>query len=422
MKLAEFRENPDNPSKATEEQLERLAGKLKRVPLGLTAMRIAYVTDDQGGGRMVISGNKRLRVLKKAYGDDADLPDEWFQDVTAMSPAERHEFIVAANVSDGSWDLDRLMEQYGRNELEDLMGTKAVAKLLDNLKHSRTREKRDAKTASDGTAAVDEPDSRPGAVYALGRHRLICGDCTDKAVLDRLMRGQKADPPYNINVKGATADALTIKNDNMAADDFQDFMDRTAASMEYALKPGGCFYVWRGHEPYVHNALLKAGLHEASELIWVKNQASFNMGRTDYAQRHENCSYGWKTGAQHYFSGYGRTTVDDKEVEDKSEWVRSGDVIWRDKPTRCGLHPTMKPVELIQDNVECGSREGETVLDLFCGSGTTVIACERSGRRCYGVELDPKYCDVIRKRWAEEVRGEGCDWKTETPEEPDGRG
>lgn len=100
MKLNELRENPNNPSKCTEEQLERLAGKLKRVPLGLTAIRIAYVTDAEGGGKMVISGNKRLRVLKRAFGENAEMPDEYFQDVTAMSQAERHEFIVDANVSD----------------------------------------------------------------------------------------------------------------------------------------------------------------------------------------------------------------------------------------------------------------------------------------------------------------------------------
>lgn len=122
MKLSELRENPNNPSVCTDEELERLAGKLKRVPLGLTAMRIAYVTDDAGGGKMVISGNKRLRVLKQAYGEDGELPDEYFQDVTAMSEAERHEFIVSANVSDGEWDLDKLLEQYGKDELKDLMG------------------------------------------------------------------------------------------------------------------------------------------------------------------------------------------------------------------------------------------------------------------------------------------------------------
>jgi len=130
MRLNELRENPNNPSKCSEEDLERLAGKLKRVPLGLTAMRIAYVTDDPEGGKMVISGNKRLRVLKRAYGEDAELPDDYFQDVTAMSEAERHEFIVAANVSDGEWDLDMLLQQYEYSELTELMDKEALDDLL----------------------------------------------------------------------------------------------------------------------------------------------------------------------------------------------------------------------------------------------------------------------------------------------------
>ena len=130
MKLNELRENPNNPSKCSPEELQRLAGKLKRVPLGLTAIRIAYVTDDPEGGKMVISGNKRLRVLKQAYGDDAELPDDYFQDVTAMSEAERHEFIVTANVSDGEWDLDRLLEQYGKEEIIDY-GLENLAKFFD---------------------------------------------------------------------------------------------------------------------------------------------------------------------------------------------------------------------------------------------------------------------------------------------------
>lgn len=130
MKLNELRENPDNPSYATEEQLDRLAQKLKRVPRGLTAMRIAYVTDDQSGCKTVISGNKRLRVLKKLYGEDAELPDEYFQDVTSMSEAERHEFIVTANVSDGNWDIDKLLGQYDKGELEDFFNEDEFTKLL----------------------------------------------------------------------------------------------------------------------------------------------------------------------------------------------------------------------------------------------------------------------------------------------------
>ena len=130
MKLNELRENPNNPSKCTDEQLERLAGKLKRVPLGLTAMRIAYVTDDPEGGKMVISGNKRLRVLKKAFGEDGELPDEYFQDVTGMSEEERREFIVDANVNDGDWDLDKLLEQYDKEELASYVGDDYVNDLI----------------------------------------------------------------------------------------------------------------------------------------------------------------------------------------------------------------------------------------------------------------------------------------------------
>ena len=112
MKLSELVENPDNPSVATDEDIKRLKGKLERVPKGLTAMRIAYVTDKIDGKKMVISGNKRLRVLKEQFGEDAELPDEYFQDVTSMSEAERHEFIVTANISDGTWDIQKLLAQY----------------------------------------------------------------------------------------------------------------------------------------------------------------------------------------------------------------------------------------------------------------------------------------------------------------------
>lgn len=127
--LSMFREDPTNVSEATEEELERLDGKLKRVPLGLTAMRIAYVTDDPGGGCMVISGNKRLRCLKAKCGEDGIVPADWFQDVTAMSEAERHEFRLNANVNDGHFNLDKLLAQYGREEITDA----GLVKLLEGI-------------------------------------------------------------------------------------------------------------------------------------------------------------------------------------------------------------------------------------------------------------------------------------------------
>lgn len=129
MNLNELRENPNNPSKCTDEQLNRLVEKLKRVPRGLKAMRIAYVTDDPDGGKMVISGNKRLRALKLIYGEDAEVPDDWFADVTEMDEAERHEFIVTSNISDGDWDLDKLIEQYSQSEISSYGPSDLLVKL-----------------------------------------------------------------------------------------------------------------------------------------------------------------------------------------------------------------------------------------------------------------------------------------------------
>lgn len=168
--LSAFREDPDNVSEATDEEIQRLAGKLKRVPLGLTAMRIAYVTDAPGGGCMVISGNKRLRCLKAAFGNDGEVPAAWFQDVTAMTEEERHEFRLNANITDGHWNLDKLLEQYSADELtvaglEDLIGEMEMEK--------------EGKTDEDAVPTVnEEPKSKRGEVYACGDHRLMCGDST----------------------------------------------------------------------------------------------------------------------------------------------------------------------------------------------------------------------------------------------------
>lgn len=303
MKLSELYENPDNPSKATEEQLERLAGKLKRVPLGLTAMRIAYVTDKEAGKKMVISGNKRLRVLKKAYGEDAELPDEWFQDVTAMSEAERHEFIVTANVSDGDWDIDKLLAQYDTSLLNAFMGSEEVDRLFQEIAPKTAVRDSNAVPGVQGT-----PVSKIDKIYQLGRHKLICGDSTKKETLEKLLEGKKADlvvtdPPYNINKQGGTKDRLTIMNDNMEDDEFMKFMEKVYANIEWSLKDGGVFYVWMadgGPDGEFEMALRKTKLHQSMPLVWVKNTATFSMGRLDYSRRHEPCKFGWKTGAAHY--------------------------------------------------------------------------------------------------------------------------
>lgn len=444
MKLSELRENPNNPSKCSEKDLERLAGKLKRVPLGLTAMRIAYVTDDPEGGKMVISGNKRLRVLKRAYGEDAELPDEYFQDVTPMSEAERHEFIVTANVSDGEWDLDKLMEQYELDELKELMDTNTLTDLEESLKYKQQNE--EFERNPDAVPEVEgEYKSQMGKTYALGRHRLLCWDSTKEDCVEKLLGDKQADlvmtdPPYNVDYHGGSRNdpnygSNTIMNDKMSDNDFLDFMTKVYKSIAGALKPGGAFYVWGTSNRPIGE--LELGLRKVPELygsttlIWVKNALIFNM-RKDYCPRSEICRYGWKLGAGHYFCEDAtlneliRDDTPDIDNLKKEEAIAllhqiydndlQSDVQRWDKPAASKLHPTMKPVGLIKRLILNSSRTKELVVDFFLGSGTTIMACEECDRTCYGVEMDPKYCDVIRKRWAEYTHGEGCDWESLTPE------
>ena len=441
VKLADFVENPDNPSTATDEEIARLAGKLKRVPLGLTAMRIAYVTDrtdgDLTGRKVVISGNKRLRCLKAAFGEGGECPAEWFADVTAMSEAERHEFIVSANVSDGSWDVDKLLAQYDKSELGELMGAEAVEKLLEGVEAEDAAE---GLTDEDAVPEVpQEPKSRRGAVYQLGRHRVMCGDSTSAEDVARLMDGEFADlvvtdPPYNVAYQGGTKDKLTIMNDSMTDDAFVKFITAAFTNMCNSMRSGAAFYIWHaqggGRTSFFSMAVASAGLLEKQTLIWVKD--SFVLGRQDYQWIHEPCLYGWKDGAAHYFiNRRDLTTVTEdrrdikkmklKELRQYCEELlargqEATSIIREPKPTRNGDHPTMKPVRIFAAHMRNSSRIDEIVLDPFGGSGTAVIAAEQLDRQCRTMEFDQKYCDVIRRRWAEFVHGEGCDWEKLTPE------
>lgn len=434
MKLSELIENPDNPSVASDEEIKRLKGKLERVPKGLTAMRIAYVTDKIDGKKMVISGNKRLRVLKQQYGEDADLPDEYFQDVTSMSEAERHEFIVTANISDGHWDAKKLLQQYDTSELNELIDSTTITKLISKTCINRARE-----SGNSYSIALDSENakSKENTVYKLGNHRLYVGDCTKQESYKKLLNGKIADmlltdPPYSYNIANRCADQsklLTIANDNLKGDEFKEFLKLFYKNAIDNLKPGGAYYIWHGDgsvEIYFHESILDVDVHQSIPLIWVKNVATFSMGRLHYNKQCEQCQYGWKNGAKCYFAGdtNSRTLIQDDAInidnltyEECKKYLKSiqSNVLRFKKPSKSSLHPTMKPVELYEKLISNSSKLNEIVLDPFLGSGTSIIACENLQRICYGMELLPYYADVIRKRWAEYVHGEGCDWEAYTP-------
>lgn len=227
-----------------------------------------------------------------------------------------------------------------------------------------------------------------GDVWKLGNHRLMCGDSTKESDVAQLMNNEKADllltdPPYNVDYQGATKDKMKIANDNMSDVAFVGFLTAAFNCAIQAMRSGAAFYVWhadkKGFE--FRTALKEVGLTLRETLIWVKN--TIILGRRDYQYQHESCLYGWKDGAAHYF------------IKDRSQST----VIFEDKPTRNDIHPTMKPVELMARLIKNSSQCEWLVLDLFGGSGSTLIACEQTGRKCYTMELDPIYCDVIIERW-----------------------
>lgn len=270
-----------------------------------------------------------------------------------------------------------------------------------------------------------EPTVQLGDIWQLGTHRIMCGDSTDAADVENLMNGENADllvtdPPYNVAYEGATKDKLTIQNDDMSDSEFHEFLQAAFENANSVMREGAAFYIWHADSEGFNfrSACKTTGWKIRQCLIWVKN--SIVLGRQDYQWKHEPCLYGWKDGAAHYFtdSRLETTVVEDTpninkmSKDELKSYVKellnkepSSTVIREDKPLKNGEHPTMKPVKLIGYQIKNSSRRGDNVLDIFGGSGTTLIACEQLGRRCFTMELDPKYCDVIINRW-EQLTGE----------------
>ena len=234
----------------------------------------------------------------------------------------------------------------------------------------------------------EEPKSKYGDIYKLGNHYLMCGDSTKQEDVDKLMNNELADlvvtdPPYNVNYEGKTEDSLKIMNDHLDNEKFYSFLKQAHDNLYSHTKDGGSIYVFHADTEGFNfrKAFIDSGYKLAQCLVWIKN--TFVMGRQDYQWRHEPILYGWKLGASHYF-------IDDRTLSTVLEF---------DKPNRNAEHPTMKPVELVAYLIRNSSKKDNIVLDLFGGSGSTLIACEQLERRAYMMELDPKYCDVIIDRW-----------------------
>ncbi len=345
-----------------------------------------------------------------------------------LSPDTPVEFmrnvLLRDNSSYGEWDIDALTNDFTIDELDD------AAIDLPPIEEMPEDQEAQEDNFNVSENIPQQPKSKLGDIYRLGEHRLICGDSTKWEFVEALMNGCQADlivtdPPYNVDYE--SADGKKIENDHMEDSAFFEFLKAAFTVGDQALKPGGSFYIWHADsEGYnFRGACREVGWKVRQTLIWNKN--SLVLGRQDYQWKHEPCLYGWKDGAGHYFiNRRDLTTVQEDimsldvdsmskaELKDALKRILDPEVtpvtvINENKPLKSAEHPTMKPLKLIGRQVRNSARPGEIVLDMFGGSGSTMMAAEQLGRRCFMVEFDPKYVDVIVKRW-EDMTGKRSEY------------
>ena len=342
--------------------------------------------------------------------------------VEGLSEEQRRAYVLADNRLGelGEWDMELVAQEL--NALSDngfdidLTGFSIDDAILDGEAVSDIVEK----SMDEYLNQIDSSITKSGQIWELGAHRLMVGDSTKiEQVLDLLGGGTVdllvTDPPYNVDIE--SENNLKIANDNLKENEFEEFLYNCFSNAASVMKSGAAFYIWHADSNGLifRNALQESGLDMKEDLIWVKHH--FSLTRQDYQWRHEPCLYGWKPGAPHYFSEKRNisTIIDsidnlkDGTLEDYKRFVEelkeSSTVMLAQKPLVDDLHPTMKPIELIEKQVKNSSREGENVLDLFGGSGTTLLACEKLKRKCFMMEYDPRYADLIISRW-EELSGQ----------------
>ena len=323
------------------------------------------------------------------------LPSDCVIDCKGMSEDEKQAFVFIDNVNDGEydfevieeWDFDveELMDfgvEFEVEEENEYQGEGDNSKGLENIKEDEYDAEVETIKTDIVTGDLLEFYGNDGQY-----HRLLCGDSTDKETVEKLMDGKEfdmvvTDPPYNVAYVGKTKDALTIQNDKMDGDSFYHFLLDFYTVFDDVTKKGGAWYVWHADSEGLNfrKAMVDAGILLKQCLIWVKN--SLVMGRRDYHWKHESCLYGWKEGAAHnWYSDRKQTTI-----------------LEFNRPSRNAEHPTMKPIELIAYQIGNSSKKADIIGDGFLGSGTTMVAAHQLNRNCYGLELEPKYCQVIVDR------------------------
>lgn len=367
--------NPSNP-RHNDDAVPHVAASLQR--FGWQQPLVARRSGE------VVAGNTRLKAAVSL--EMTEVPVVWFDgpDIEAVA------FAIADNRTSefATWDEPALAALLKELQAEDaLEGSGYDDSALDELIAGLEEDLRDQELEDPGPEAPPEvPRTTPGTLYLLGEHRLLCGDSTRREDVERLMDGEQAawmwtDPPYGVSYQGKTAEGLTIQNDG--AEGLADLLQGAFTCADPVLAAGAPIYVAHPAGPasiVFGQAFAATGWKLHQTLVWVKN--SLVLGHSDYHYRHEPILYGWKGKNRPWHGGRSQDTVFDV-----------------DRPSRSEDHPTMKPVELIASALRNSSRPGDIGYEPFGGSGSTLIAAEQLGRRCFAMELDPRYCDVIVRRW-----------------------
>jgi len=385
-----------NPRQMTDAQAAQLKASLEK--FNLVEIPAANLNGT------ILAGHMRMRIMQ-VLGRGQEIIDIRVPN-RLLTPEEEREYLIRSNKNTGEWDFDALAA-FDENLLKDIgFSSKELDRIFD-LKGG---------DEDDVPDAPEVPKSKLGDIYQLGEHRLMCGDSTNIEDVAKLMAGDQADmvftdPPYNVNYEGAGKETSnTIQNDNMSSSAFLDFLTKAFTAYSENMKDSAamyCCYASMTHREF-HNALEATGYHIKQQIVWVKPLRVF--GWADYHWQHEPMFYACKkNGKVEFFGGHSEMTVwghapSDEELLKVAREIlvkdQSGEsTVWKFKRDSKYKHPTQKPVELIKKALVNSSRREDVVLDLFGGSGSTLLACEVLNRRARTMELDPKYVDVIRERW-----------------------
>lgn len=369
VKIKEIKPYDRNAKKHDDTQINNVAESIRQFGF------VQPIVIDSNG--VIVIGHCRFEAAKRLKY--AEVPCIMVDDLTPEQVDALR--IVDNKTNESPWDIDLLTE-----ELQDL-----DLSMFDFEWELMEETAEATEITEDEAPEVDktnDPISKFGQIWKLGRHRLMCGDSTSEENVKALLGGAKADllltdPPYGVDYTGKTKDALKIQNDAKTDEEMIEFLSSAFRAADAVMKPGAVFYIWYAgtKEHAFDKACQLTGWEVRQILIWAKN--TMVMGRQDYQWKHEPCIYGWKGGAGHLWASDRKQTT----------------ILEFDRPTANKEHPTMKPIALFDYQIQNNTKGGDIVLDLFCGSGTTIMACEQNGRNACVMEYDPKYVDVIIKRW-----------------------